>query len=157
MPLTDVAASALARLRRGGSILWPVEQGQICIRGLYAEVHLQRHGDCKLCCITGWDPTRLIGSCRSAWCTLTKKAGLPGFRFHDLRHCAITQLAEGGASGATIMSLAGHVSKRMLGRYSHVCMEAKRKAMEALAESTKRAGYDTTHDTNVVTLTKKPV
>ena len=24
MPLTDVAASALARLRRGGSILWPV-------------------------------------------------------------------------------------------------------------------------------------
>jgi integrase len=58
-------------------------------------------------------------------------------------HCAITQLAEGGASDATIMAIAGHVSRRMLERYSHVRMEAKRRAMEALAASTKMAGYDT--------------
>lgn len=42
----------------------------------------------------------------------------------------------------------------MLERYSHVRMEAKRKAMEALAQSTKKAGYapgyDTNHDTNQV-------
>jgi hypothetical protein len=43
---------------------------------------------------------------------------------------------------------AGHVSRRMLERYSHVRMEAKRKAMEALAASTRMAGYDTNHDTN---------
>ncbi|HUB02263.1 MAG TPA: tyrosine-type recombinase/integrase, partial [Terriglobales bacterium] len=78
---------------------------------------------------------------------LTKKAGLLGFRFHDLRHCAITQLAENGASDSTIMAIAGHVSRRMLERYSHVRMEAKRTAMEALAVSTKAAGYDTNHDT----------
>lgn len=41
------------------------------------------------------------------------------------------------------MAIAGHVSRRMLERYSHVRMEAKRKAMEALAVSTKTAGYDT--------------
>lgn len=29
---------------------------------------------------------------RTARRSLTKKAGLRGFRFHDLRHCAITQL-----------------------------------------------------------------
>jgi len=63
------------------------------------------------------------------------KAGLPGFRFHDLRHCAITQLSENGASNSTIMAIAGHVSRRMLERYSHVRMEAKRNAMEALAAS----------------------
>ena len=45
----------------------------------------------------------------------------------------------------------------MLERYSHVRMEAKRKAVEALAASTKRADYDTTHDTNIVMLTDKPV
>jgi hypothetical protein len=46
------------------------------------------------------------------------------------------------------MAIAGHVSRRMLERYSHVRMEAKRKAMETLAASTKKAGYDTNHDTN---------
>jgi hypothetical protein len=51
------------------------------------------------------------------------------------------------------MAIAGHVSRRMLERYSHVRMEAKRNAMEALAVSTKAAGYDTTHDTNPATVT----
>ena len=85
------------------------------------------------------------------------KAGLPGFRFHDLRHCAITQLAEGGTSDSTIMAIAGHVSRRMLERYSHVRMEAKRNAMETLAASTRTAGYDTSHDTNVAAATTRPV
>jgi integrase len=107
--------------------------------------------------IAGFDPTRHLNSWRSAWRTLTKKAGLPGFRFHDLRHCAITQLAENGTSDSTIMAIAGHVSRRMLERYSHVRMEAKRKALEALAVSTKTAGYDTTHDTNPAGLTARPV
>jgi hypothetical protein len=33
------------------------------------------------------------------------------------------------------MAIAGHVSRRMLERYSHVRMEAKRNAMETLAAS----------------------
>jgi integrase len=79
------------------------------------------------------------------------------FRFHDLRHCAITQLAENGASDPTIMAIAGHVSRRMLERYSHVRMEAKRKALEVLAASSKAAGYDTNHDTNARLVTSRPV
>ena len=98
--------------------------------------------------MTAFDPTRHVKSLRSAWRTLTRKAGLPGFRFHDLRHCAITQLAENGTSDSTIMAIAGHLSRRMLERYSHVRMEAKRKAMEALAASTRMVSYDTSHDTN---------
>uniref|UniRef100_E6PY80 Uncharacterized protein n=1 Tax=mine drainage metagenome TaxID=410659 RepID=E6PY80_9ZZZZ len=42
----------------------------------------------------------------------------------------------------------GRVSRKMLERYSHVRMEAKRTAMETLANSSKVAGYDTNHDTN---------
>jgi integrase len=34
-----------------------------------------------------------------------------GLRFHDLRHQAITELAEHGASDATVMALAGHMSR----------------------------------------------
>jgi integrase len=156
VPLTDVATSALARLRRRAESFGPVEQGHYVFAAFTPKFTFSGKKVVRYA-VTRWDPTRHIKSWRSAWRTLTKRAGLPGFRFHDLRHCTITQLAEGGASDATIMSLAGHVSKRMLERYSHVRMEAKRKAMEALAESTKRAGYDTTLDTNVVTLTKRPV
>jgi hypothetical protein len=36
------------------------------------------------------------------------KSPLAGLRFHDLRHHAITELAESQASDATVMSIAGH-------------------------------------------------
>jgi integrase len=107
--------------------------------------------------VTAFDPTRHVKSWRTAWRTLTKKAGLSGFRFHDLRHCAITELGENGASDFTIMAIAGHLSHRMLERYSHARMEAKRKAMEALAVSTKTAGYDTNDDTKAPVVTTRPV
>ncbi len=55
-----------------------------------------------------------------------------GFRFHDLRHQAITEMAEAGASDATLMALAGHMSRRMLEHYSHVRMAAKRTALDKL-------------------------
>ena len=66
----------------------------------------------------------------------------------NLRHCAIKSLAESGAADLTILAIAGHVSRKMLERYSHVRMEAKRTAMETVANSSKMAGYDTNHDTN---------
>ena len=48
-----------------------------------------------------------------------------GLRFYDLRHHAITELAESQASDATIMSGAGHVSPKMLAHYSYVHIETK--------------------------------
>jgi integrase len=69
---------------------------------------------------------------RTAWRTITKKAGLPKLRFHDLRHHAITRLAESGAPEQTIMALAGHVSQEMLAHYSHVRQQSKRQAVEAI-------------------------
>jgi integrase len=59
-------------------------------------------------------------------------AGLKGLRFHDMRHQCITELAEGGHADQTIMAIAGHLSRRMLEHYSHIRLEAKRKALESL-------------------------
>ena len=82
---------------------------------------------------------------------------MPGLRFHDLRHHAITELAESGASEQTIMAIAGHVSQRMLEHYSHIRRDAKRRALDGLSsrlsEGTKQVGaeegsYGTRGDTN---------
>jgi integrase len=156
VPLTDVAASALARLRRRAEGFGLIEPSNYVFAAFVPKFTFSGKQVIAYN-VTGFDPTRHLNSWRSAWRTLTKKAGLPGFRFHDLRHCAITQLAENGASDSTIMAIAGHVSRRMLERYSHVRMEAKRTAMEVLAVSTKTAGYDTNHDTNPVPVTPRPV
>ena len=122
------------------------------------------------------DPTKPMGGWRSAWRNLTRAINCPacgelqdpettcsnaeccsdiskvksstaGLRFHDLRHHAITELAESQASDRTVMAIAGHVSQRMLAHYSYVRIEAKRKALDALAVGVKKVGYDTSRDT----------
>lgn len=147
IPLTSVAASALARLRTRAESFGPVEPSHYVFAAFVPKF---KFNDTKVVGygVTKYDPTRHINNWRTAWRSLTRKAGLPGFRFHDLRHCAITSLAESGAADSTIMAIAGHVSRRMLERYSHVRMEAKRTAMETLANSSKMPGYDTNHDTS---------
>ena len=131
------------------------------------------------------DPTQPMTSWRSAWRSLTRtvqcptcgqlqppaevcandkcktdikklKSPLHGLRFHDLRHHSITELAESQASERTIMSIAGHVSRKMLEHYSHVRIQAKREALDALsakrpARANRRGaagGYDTNDGTN---------
>jgi hypothetical protein len=46
------------------------------------------------------------------------------------------------------MSIAGHVSLKMLARYSHVRMNAKRKALDGLSGGGLTEGYGTNNDTN---------
>jgi integrase len=94
------------------------------------------------------DPSKPQKSWRTAWRNLTKKAGLPGLRFHDLRHHAITELAESQTSDAVIMGIAGHVSKKMLEHYSHARLRAKRTALDALSGAGAGSqGYDTNNGT----------
>jgi integrase len=88
------------------------------------------------------DPSRPQKSWRTAWRNLTQAAGLKGLRFHDVRHHAITELAESQTSDSTIMAIAGHVSKTMLDHYSHIRLEAKRTALDGISGS---------HVTNYVT------
>ena len=60
-------------------------------------------------------------------------------RWHDNRHTLITDLAESGAGDETIRDIAGHVSKQMLKHYSHIRMEAKRRAVDSLTVKVKTA------------------
>jgi integrase len=69
---------------------------------------------------------------KSAWMAACRSAGLR-YRWHDLRHTFVSRLAENPAvSEQTIMALAGHVSKSMLARYSHIRQAAKQAAINAL-------------------------
>jgi intergrase/recombinase len=59
-------------------------------------------------------------------------AQLPGLRIDGLRHTIITEMAEVGVPDHVMESINGRLSRRMLERYSHIRMEAKRKVLEEL-------------------------
>jgi len=83
----------------------------------------------------GFDPLRPISSWRGSWDKLRRAAGMPSLRMYDLRHHAITRLLEDEeVSERTVIELAGHVSRAMLERYSHIRMRTKKEAVDALAK-----------------------
>jgi hypothetical protein len=81
-------------------------------------------------------------------CNALKRAGFH-CRFHDLRVTCITKLAESQASEQTIMSIAGHVSKRMLEHYSRIRTDARRAALDAIAQGPKQAIFEAAVHQNV--------
>src|SRR5262245_23119827 len=85
-----------------------------------------------------FDPTQPMLKWDTAWRALRDAAGLPGLRFHDLRHTVITELAEMGIADHVLESISGHLSRRMLEHYSHIRIDAKRQALDALDEQRKR-------------------
>ena len=79
-----------------------------------------------------YDPTKPMLKWDTAWRALRDEAGLHGLRFHDLRHTVITELAEMGVADHVLESISGHLSRRMLEHYSHIRIDAKRQALDAL-------------------------
>ena len=67
-----------------------------------------------------------LGMARQAWA---------GLQFHDLRHTIITELAEMGVADHVLESISGHLSRRMLEHDSHIRIDAKRQALDALDEA----------------------
>jgi integrase len=117
----------------------PLNETALAALEAHAAWYTRRFGECR----PEWfvfafgtplpkDPTRPITSFKTAWTKVRKNAGVKG-RWHDNRHTLVTELAESGAGDEVIMSIAGHVSRAMLSRYSHVRMEAKRRALDEIA------------------------
>ena len=79
-----------------------------------------------------YDATKPMLKWDTAWRALRDEAGLHGLRFHDLRHTVITELAEMGVADHVLESISGHLSRRMLEHYSHIRIDAKRQALDAL-------------------------
>jgi integrase len=57
------------------------------------------------------------------WQAIKKKQGLKEFRFHDLRHEAVSRLVEAGLSDQEVAAISGHKSMQMLKRYTHLRAE----------------------------------
>ncbi|QMV19738.1 tyrosine-type recombinase/integrase [Granulicella sp. 5B5] len=77
------------------------------------------------------DLSKPLGSWKRAWNTAKRRAGAE-CRLHDLRHHFLTNLSETQTSDSTILAIAGHLSRKMLERYSHIRSKAKRAAVEAM-------------------------
>jgi len=57
---------------------------------------------------------------KRAFRTALRNAQIKDFRFHDLRHCAATNLRRAGVDTVTAMKIVGHKSERMHRRYNNV-------------------------------------
>src|SRR3546814_13714206 len=73
---------------------------------------------------------------KNAWQRMLATAGIEALHLHDLRHEAISRIAEPGKfSLVDLQSISGHLDVRMLLRYSHLCSTKLDKPLDAaLAE-----------------------
>lgn len=80
------------------------------------------------------DPERpmTVWGVMDAWKKIRKEAGFPTLRPYDLRHMAITNMAEVGVPIHIILAFAGHISQKMQQHYVAISMQAKRGAAEAM-------------------------
>jgi len=72
-------------------------------------------------------PVKDIKTAFNAACV---RAGLTNFRFHDLRHCAVTNLRKAGVNDGVIMAISGHKTTHMLRRYDKIDRGDKREALD---------------------------
>ena len=62
-------------------------------------------------------------SLENAWRRAVKAAGITDFRFHDLRHEAVSRLVELGLNVMEVSAISGHKTLQMLRRYTHLKAE----------------------------------
>jgi len=113
----------------------PMNEELLALLKNHADLHIHRYGELhpddylfSRFKPAPADPKHHAGSFKKAWGTACRLAGID-VRMYDCRHTMLTKLAESGASDGTIMAIAGHLSRKMLERYSHIRMKAKRAAM----------------------------
>jgi integrase len=128
IPLNDTALWAVARLLDRAEVLGASDPEHYLLPGFLYRRTRQPTPVGSL----GNDPTRPMKTCRTAWRSLRKAAGLPTLRFHDLRHTCITKLAEAGVPDHVLMSISGHISPEMIKHYAHIRSKAKEAAVAAM-------------------------
>jgi integrase len=69
-----------------------------------------------------------------SWYAIRSRAGLTGFRLHDLRHSCASFMLAAGASPRTVMKTLGHSQIGLtMNTYTHVLPEIERAAIDAAA------------------------
>jgi len=90
-----------------------------------------------------YDPTRPMSDSglKKRWDAVRSAAGLPWLRPYDLRHTAITRMAEAGTPIQVIMAFAGHMTLRMQQHYTAISMMSRRQwAQSVWGESGRHVG-----------------
>jgi integrase len=75
-----------------------------------------------------------IGSIKTTWATLCRKAGIQNYRVHDMRHTCAAWLVTAGVPLAEVRDLLGHSTITMTERYAHLAPENVRSAVARLDE-----------------------
>jgi integrase len=70
-----------------------------------------------------------MASVKTAFKLACRKAGVENFRFHDLRHCMVTNFRKAGVSDNVIMSISGHKTHAVFKRYDRVDRDDRQKAL----------------------------
>ena len=76
-----------------------------------------------------------IKNIKTAFRKAIRLAGIKEFRFHDLRHCAVTNLRKAGVNDSVIMSISGHKTYAMFKRYNKIDRRDRLEAMKQLVKS----------------------
>lgn len=69
---------------------------------------------------------------KTAFLKACQRARIPDFRFHDLRHCAVTNFRKAGVSDTTIMSISGHKTYAVFRRYDRIDRGDRQAALECV-------------------------
>ena len=70
-----------------------------------------------------------IGNIKTAFVSACRRAGIKDFHFHDLRHCAVTNLRKAGVSDSVIMSISGHKTYAVFRRYDKIDRDDRQEAI----------------------------
>ncbi len=85
----------------------------------------------------GKDGHRRPYTFNKAWLDIKASVGLKDFRFHDLRHEAVSRFVERGLSDQEVAAISGHKSMQMLKRYTHLRAEDLVAKLDQVAASKK--------------------
>lgn len=66
------------------------------------------------------------------FCVARDRAGIPDFRFHDMRHTFATRLVQRGIDLYKVQRLLGHKTGTMTQRYAHHCPESLRDGVNVM-------------------------
>ncbi len=77
-----------------------------------------------------------------AWADAKRAAGLEDFRFHDLRHEAVSRFVEAGLSDQEVSAISGHKSMQMLKRYTHLRAEDLVQKLDRIAQTSRAAAQN---------------
>ena len=81
--------------------------------------------------IEGQPLKEMLKEIKRFWASLTKMAGIEGYRLHDKRHMFASHLVSSGLSLEIVGRLLGHTSAETAKRYAHLADDALRDASEA--------------------------